>query len=838
MKNIFLKNVIPISIEKELKRSYIDYALSVIISRALPDVRDGLKPVHRRILYAMNRLKNFYDKHYKKSARIVGEVIGKYHPHGDNAVYESIVRLAQSFSLRYPLIDGQGNFGSVDGDSAAAMRYTEIRMSKIAHEMLKDLDKNTVDFMPNYDNTTQIPIVLPTKIPNLLINGCSGIAVGMATNIPPHNFTEIINGCLAYIENNSISIEKLMEYVPGPDFPTGAIIKNNQGLLDAYKTGKGKIIIQSRYRITNDIKNNRTQIVFFEIPYQINKSKLIEKISYLIKNKKLEGISNIRDESDKDGLRIAVELKKDVDTKIVINQLYNLTNLQISFYINMVALYLGKPKLMNLKEIISTFIEYRCEVLKKSITYDLNLAKERLHLLEGYIVIIPNIENVINLIKKSENIKVAQERLLSIYWSINNKNYIDKDLIESDIFKESKYNLSKKQISSILELKIYKLNNLEFLNIIKEYKILKKKILYFNKVLNNNSELFKILKKELVELKNNFGDKRLTTIDNINDSSIFEENLNNFFLKKKIIVSLSNNGYIKSILLSDYVIQHRGGKGKIFTKIKELDSISKILVTNTHKVLLCFSNLGRVYLLQLRKIPITKSNLKGKPIINFVLLKDNEKITNILSIKPTISQVDRFIVMVTAKGIIKKTPLIDFYNYRKNGFLAIDLNKKDKLVGVKIAKKNSYIMLLTAFGKAVRFKEESIRVMGKRASGMRGIKLNINDYVVSLIILEEEKEVITVTENGYGKRTFIEEYPLTKRATKGVTCIKINKRNGLLISSLSVKNKEEVMLVTNSGSLLRINVEEISLLKRNTQGVKLIKTNKNVKLVDAQRIVK
>ncbi|UDG80314.1 DNA topoisomerase (ATP-hydrolyzing) subunit A [Candidatus Annandia pinicola] len=837
------KNIININIEKELKQSYLDYAMSVIIGRALPDIRDGLKPVHRRIIYAMKMMGNDYNKNYKKSARIVGDVIGKYHPHGDIAVYDTIVRMAQSFSLRYTLIEGQGNFGSIDGDSAAAMRYTEIRMSKISHELLKDLEKNTVNFIKNYDNTEFIPEVLPTRIPNLLINGSTGIAVGMATNIPPHNIKEIINGCIACIENKNIKIKELMKYIKGPDFPTAAIVNSCIGIKKAYRTGKGKILIRANHIIEINKKTNIKSIIINELPYQVNKAKLIEKINSLVKNKNIEGIFNLRDESDKDGMRILINLKKHTSSKIVLNNLHSLTKLQIYFGINMVALNKGKPQTLNLKEIIDCFLQHRKEIVINRSIFELKKIKKNIHKLKGLIIAIFNIEKIINLIKNTNEIKSVKKKLISEKWYIKNNDKIklllNKNIYDSFIInnKNKKYYLTYEQVKSILDLKLYKLTNLEYSNLLKEYYKLKLKSRNLKKIIKCKKKLMFVIKEELLKIKNDFGDKRKTKIKNFK----FNLKQEDLIQKEDVVITLSNKGYIKYQLLSLYVAQHRGGRGKIAVKVKNQDFIEKLLVTNTHNTILCFSSFGIIYWLKVNQLPKSDRYSVGKPIKKFLNLKNNEKITAILSMSfySNIFKKKIYIFMATSWGIVKKTLLTAFMRPRCNGIRAIKLNKNDKLAGVSLVKDNNNIMLFSSYGKVVRFIEKEVRVTGRVSTGMIGMKLNNNDKIVSLIIINNKKinsTILTITEKGYGKRTNIINYPIKSRATKGVVSIKVNKRNGLVVSSTEVLNNDQVMIITNMGILLRIKVIEIKVIGRNTQGVILIKTLNKENVVSLQKI--
>lgn len=819
------KKIKQINIEEELKRSYLDYAMSVIIGRALPDVRDGLKPVHRRILFAMNVLNNSWNKPYKKSARIVGDVIGKYHPHGDSAVYDSIVRMAQSFSLRYPLIDGQGNFGSIDGDSAAAMRYTEIRMSKIAHELLSDLKKETINFIPNYDGTEKIPEILPTKIPNLLINGSSGIAVGMATNIPPHNLKEIINGCIAYIKNSSLSLKELMSHIPGPDFPTAGIIYGKNGIKEAYKTGKGKIYIRSKYSIEINKKNKKESLIIHELPYQVNKSKVIEKIAILVKEKKINGITNIRDESDKDGMRIVIEIKKDCITKVILNQLYALTPLQTSFGINMVALSSGQPQQMNLKNIIKKFIQHRKNVITRKCLFKLKKSKKRIHILKGFSIALENIDQIIEIIKTANNINIAKKKLKKINW--NKQSFLKNKTIQT---KNTFYCFSKKQVSSILDIKLNKLTTLEQHKIHQEYDNLIKKKLQLKSILSNKYQLKKIIIKELKKIKKQFSDLRKTKIIN----TVSEIKIEDIIVKESVVVTLSHSGYVKYQPISDYNAQKRGGKGKLAAKTKEKDNIENLLVANSHDTILCFSSRGLLYWMKVYQLPETSRHARGKPIINLLPLTQKERITTILPISQYKSSINIF--MATSLGFVKKTALNQFKKPRNSGIIAINLRKKDELIGVALTNGKNNILMFSSTGKVVQFSEKKIRKMGRTASGIRGIKMTKKDRLVSLLVPNKKDDILIVTENGYGKRTQINQFPIKSRATKGVISIRITKKNGVVIGAIQVSPKNQIMIITNAGTLVRTRVSEIAILKRNTQGVILIRTAKNEKVVGLQKL--
>ncbi|AEH39711.1 DNA gyrase, subunit A [Buchnera aphidicola (Cinara tujafilina)] len=810
-------NITQVNIEEELKKSYLDYSMSVIIGRALPDVRDGLKPVHRRILFAMNILHNEWNKPYKKSARIVGDVIGKYHPHGDTAVYDAIVRMAQSFSLRYTLIDGQGNFGSIDGDSAAAMRYTEIRMSKIAQEMLIDLEKDTTNYVLNYDGTEKIPEILPAKIPNLLINGSSGIAVGMATNIPPHNLHEVINGCLAYIDDHNISLKNLMSYIPGPDFPTAGIINNQLGIEEAYRTGKGKISIRSKYTIEVNKKNKREAIIIHELPYQVNKAKLIEKIALLIKDKKIDGISAIRDESDQDGMRILIEIKKEFITKIVLNQLYTLTSLQISFGFNMVALSSGQPKTMTLKGIIKAFIQHRIDIVTRRCIFELKKSKKRIHLLQGFSIALENIDQIIQIIKNSENSKSA-------------KIFLEKKIGSLRIKKGKRIKFSKTQANAILDIRLNKLTSLETYKIEQESMILHQEINHLKEILSSPKKMMKIIKNELIDIKKNFSDPRRTKI--INKSS--KINLEDLITKETVVVTLSHSGYVKYQPISDYNAQKRGGKGKSAAKTKEKDYIENLLVANSHDTILCFSSRGILYWMKVYQLPEKSRHTRGRPIVNILPLTSRERITTILPITKYKSSINIF--MATAHGFVKKTSLNKFQKTKKFWYYAINLRKNDKLIGVSLTNGHDTIMLFSSNGKIVHFSEKTIRNMGRMASGIKGMKISEKDKVVSLLVPNKKDNILIVTEHGYGKQTKINQFPIKSRATKGIISIKTTKKNGIVIGALQVKNDDQIMMITNAGKLVRTRISEIGILKRNTQGVILIRASKNEKVVGLQKI--
>ncbi|PIW61621.1 DNA gyrase subunit A [Shewanella sp. CG12_big_fil_rev_8_21_14_0_65_47_15] len=852
-------SISPINIEDELKNSYLDYAMSVIVGRALPDVRDGLKPVHRRVLFAMSELKNDWNKPYKKSARVVGDVIGKYHPHGDSAVYDTIVRMAQPFSLRYTLVDGQGNFGSVDGDSAAAMRYTEIRMDKLAHQLLADLEKETVDFVPNYDGTEQIPAVLPTRVPNLLINGSSGIAVGMATNIPPHNLTEVVKGCLALIEEPSLSIEQLMEYIPGPDFPTAAIINGRKGIIDAYKTGRGRAIMRALAEVETE-DNGRERIIVTEIPYQVNKARLIEKIAELVKDKKLEGISGLRDESDKDGMRIVIEIKRGEVGEVVLNNLYAQTQMQCSFGINMVALTNGQPKLFNLKEMLECFILHRREVVTRRTVFELRKARERAHILEALAVALANIDPIIALIKASPTPADAKVKLVEQGWELGHvQGMLEKagddaarpEWLEPQYgIRDGQYFLTEQQAQAILELRLHRLTGLEHDKIIAEYEELLEFIAGLLFILRSPERLMEVIKEELELILEEYGDARRTVI-NANEVDMSLEDLIN---EEDVVVTLSHLGYAKYQPLTDYQAQRRGGKGKAATKVKDEDFVEKLLVANTHDTILCFSDFGKMYWLKVYQLPLASRTARGRPIVNLLPLSDGERITAILPVREYAA--DKYIIMATSHGTVKKTALTAYSNPRANGIIAVNLKDGDQLIGVDITNGDDEIMLFSNEGKVVRFGEKvrdsetgevktdpetgeevlSLRPMGRTATGVRGIRLEEGQKVVSLIVPKGDGAILTVTENGYGKRTQLSEYPAKSRATKGVVSIKVSERNGAVVGAVQVGLNDELMLISDKGTLVRTPAKGVSIIGRNTQGVTIIRTASDEKVVGLQRI--
>ncbi|ADM97441.1 DNA topoisomerase (ATP-hydrolyzing) subunit A [Dickeya dadantii] len=834
------REITPVNIEEELKSSYLDYAMSVIVGRALPDVRDGLKPVHRRVLYAMSVLGNDWNKPYKKSARVVGDVIGKYHPHGDSAVYDTIVRMAQPFSLRYMLVDGQGNFGSIDGDSAAAMRYTEVRMSKIAHELLSDLEKETVDFVPNYDGTEQIPDVMPTRIPNLLVNGSSGIAVGMATNIPPHNLSEVIDGCLAYIDDENISVEGLMTHIPGPDFPTAAIINGKRGIEEAYRTGRGKVYIRARAEVEADAKSGRETIIVHEIPYQVNKARLIEKIAELVKEKRIEGISALRDESDKDGMRIVIEIKRDAVGEVVLNHLYSQTQMQVSFGINMVALHQGQPKLMTLKEILSAFVRHRREVVTRRTIFELRKARERAHILEGLAIALANIDPIIELIRHASTPADAKAALVAQAWALGGvaamleragDDAARPEWLEPEFgIHDGYYHLTELQAQAILDLRLQKLTGLEHEKLLDEYKELLAQIAELLFILRSPERLMEVIREELVAIREQYNDARRTEITH-NSADI---NIEDLISQENVVVTLSHQGYVKYQPLSDYEAQRRGGKGKSAARIKEEDFIDRLLVANTHDTILCFSSRGRLYWLKVYQLPEASRGARGRPIINLLPLEPDERITAILPVREYEEGMNVF--MATASGTVKKTALTEFSRPRSAGIIAVNLNDGDELIGVDLTDGSNEVMLFSAEGKVVRFSESAVRTMGRTATGVRGINLQDDDRVVSLIVPRGEGDILTVTQNGFGKRTAVTEYPVKSRATKGVISIKVSERNGKVVGAVQVDSADQIMMITDAGTLVRTRVSEVSIVGRNTQGVTLIRTAEDEQVVGLQRV--
>lgn len=835
----FAKEIIPVNLEDEMKQSYLDYAMSVIIGRALPDVRDGLKPVHRRVLFAMNELGNDFNKAYKKSARVVGDVIGKYHPHGDTAVYDTMVRMAQPFSMRHMLIDGQGNFGSVDGDSPAAMRYTEVRMAKISHELLADLDKETVDFTPNYDESESEPSVLPTRIPTLLINGSSGIAVGMATNIPPHNLSEVISACLALIDEPNSTISDLMEHIKGPDFPTAAFINGAAGIRHAYETGRGKIYLRARCEIENIGDSSRQAIIVTELPYQVNKARLLEKIAELVKEGKIEGISGLRDESDKDGMRMVIELKRGEVGEVVLNNLYKQTQFQTVFGINMVAILDGRPYCLNLLEILGAFINHRREIVTRRTVYLLRKARERAHILEGLAIALANINAMIDMIKAAKTPAEAKEGLLATLWNAG----LVLSLIERTNAGDSRpdnlpaiyglsgetYRLSEAQAQAILELRLHRLTGLEQDKIVGEYTQLLEQIAFYLHILGNDVRLMEVIREELVAIKDQYSEPRRTVIienrDDLTDEDLITE--------EDMVVTVSHEGYVKAQPLSDYQAQHRGGRGKSATQTKEEDFVDQLVIASTHDTILCFSSRGKVYAMKVYQLPVGSRAARGKPFVNLFPLEEGEKINAFL---PTRDYDDnKFIFMATSAGTVKKTPLPEFASIRVSGKIAIDLREDDTLIGVAITDGEQNIMMFSSDGKAIRFNEGDVRSMGRTATGVRGFRLNENEKVISLIVASEGA-VLTVTENGYGKRTEVEKFRHQGRGGSGTIAMQTSERNGNVVGALLVNDTDELMIITDGGVLVRTRVAEISVVGRNAQGVRVIRLDEGEKVVGVDRI--
>ncbi|ALO46288.1 DNA gyrase subunit A [Pseudohongiella spirulinae] len=832
--------VLPVSLESEMRESYLAYAMSVIVGRALPDVRDGLKPVHRRVLFAMNVLSNDYNKPYKKSARVVGDVIGKYHPHGDSAVYDTIVRMAQNFSLRYPLVDGQGNFGSIDGDAAAAMRYTEIRMAKIAHDLMADLDKETVNFSDNYDGTETIPDVFPTQIPNLLVNGSSGIAVGMATNIPPHNLGEVIDACLALLDNDDITIDELMEYVKGPDFPTAAIINGRAGIVEAYKTGRGRIYMRARAEIIEDEKSGKQTIIVTEIPYQLNKARLVEKIAELVKEKKIEGITELRDESDKDGLRVVIELRRGEVGEVVLNNLYAQTQMQSVFGINMVALVDGQPRLLNLKEILQSFIRHRREVVTRRTIYLLRKAREKGHILEGLAVALANIDAVIQLIKESPTSAEAKEKLLARSWQSTSVLAMlgeagadacrPEELAEEFGLKGDEYYLSPAQAQAILDLRLHRLTGLEHEKLINDYKELLKQIADFLEILGSDARLFEVMREEMNLVRANYADERRTEIV----GSQLDLSMEDLITEEDRVVTISRGGYAKSQPLADYQAQRRGGMGKAAASVKDEDVVEHLLIASSHDTLLCFSSAGKVYWIRVFNIPLASRTSRGRPLVNILPLEEGERITSMLPIREYTE--GYFIFMATAHGTVKKTPLENFSRPRSVGLRAVELDEGDTLIGTALTDGQRDIMLLSSGGKALRFNEGDVRAMGRTARGVRGIRLAEGQQMIALIIPEEGKQLLTVSENGYGKRTDTTEFPQYGRGGQGVIAMQTSERNGDLVGAAQVSDGDQIMLISDRGTLVRTRVDEVPVLSRNTQGVRLIRLKNDEKLVGIEQV--
>ncbi len=834
------QEILSVSLEEEMQQSYLDYAMSVIVGRALPDVRDGLKPVHRRVLHAMRELGNDYNKPYKKSARVVGDVIGKYHPHGDTAVYDTIVRMAQPFSMRYMLVDGQGNFGSVDGDAPAAMRYTEVRMARIAHEILADIEKETVDFVENYDGSESEPSVMPTRIPNLLVNGSAGIAVGMATNIAPHNLTEIINACLALIEDPAIDTKGLMEHLPGPDFPTGGIINGTQGIYSAYRTGRGRVYMRGKIDVEDMGKGGRERIVITELPYQVNKARLIEKIADLVRDKRLEGIAQdgLRDESDKDGMRIVIELRRGENSDVFVNNLYKHTALQSVFGINMVALHEGQPKLLNLKQMLEAFLSHRREVVTRRTIFDLRKARDRAHVLEGQAVALANIDEVIELIKGSASPAEAKAALIERAWAPGTvTGMLEKagatdtrpDALEDGFgLADDGYRLSPVQAQAILDLRLHRLTGLEQEKIINEYRDILDKINELSTILSDPDELLKVIRDELIAIRDAYGDERRTVI-NVDHSDLIAEDL---IPEEEVVVTLSHGGYAKAQPVDVYQAQRRGGRGRSAAKVKDEDFIDKLFIANTHDTLLCFSSRGKMYWLKVYQVPQASRGARGRPIVNLLPLEDGERINAVLPIREFAE--DSFVLMATSGGTVKKTPLNLFSRPRASGIIAIDL-RGDRLVDVAITDGTREILLVASNGKAIRFREEDVRPMGRGAAGVRGIKLGSGDEVIALCVLDDGL-ILSATENGYGKRTSADEFPVQGRGGQGVIAIQTTDRNGRTVGALQVADEDEIMLISSSGTLVRTPVSDISVIGRNTQGVRLIRVETGQRLVGLARI--
>lgn len=834
------KEVLPVNIEDELKQSYLDYAMSVIVGRALPDVRDGLKPVHRRVLYAMSELGNDWNKPYKKSARVVGDVIGKYHPHGDTAVYDTIVRMAQPFSMRYLLVDGQGNFGSVDGDAPAAMRYTEVRMSKVAHSLLADLDKETVDFSPNYDETEFAPVVLPSRIPNLLVNGSSGIAVGMATNIPPHNLTEVINACIALVDEPEKSLDDLMEIIPGPDFPTAAIINGRAGIIQGYRTGKGRVIIRARTEIETDEDTGRQAIIIHELPYQVNKARLVERIAELVRDKKIEGISGLRDESDKQGMRVVIELKRNEVADVILNNLFAHTQMQNVFGINMVALVDGQPRTLNLKQILEYFIKHRREVVTRRTLFELKKARSRAHLLEGLGIALANIDEMIALIKQSPTPQDAKEALLGKVWQPGMvKAMLERagsdasrpdDLAAEFGLNDGGYKLSAAQAQAILELRLHRLTALEQDKILGEFEELLILIKELLDILASPERLMQVIRDELVDIRTQFGDERRTEITASQEDLTIED----LITEEDVVVTLSHQGYVKYQPISSYQAQRRGGKGKSATNVKDEDFVSRLVIASTHDTLLCFSNHGKLYWLKAYQLPLASRISRGRPIINILPLAEGEEINAMLPVREY--QEGYYVFMATRNGTVKKVPLNAFSRPRSNGIIAVDLDENDRLVGVDITDGTRDIMLFTDAGKVIRFDESKVRPTGRTARGVRGIRIEEDQAVISLIVAHPNGTILTATENGYGKRTDIEEYRVSGRGGQGVISIQVTERNGKVVRSVQVNDNDEAMLITDKGTLVRFRVNELSIIGRNTQGVRLINVSSGELVVGMQKI--
>ncbi|OGT45265.1 MAG: DNA gyrase subunit A [Gammaproteobacteria bacterium RIFCSPHIGHO2_12_FULL_41_20] len=834
------KEIQKISVESELKQSYLGYAMSVIVGRALPDVRDGLKPVHRRVLFAMHELGNDWNKPYKKSARVVGDVIGKYHPHGDTAVYDTIVRMAQPFSMRYLMVDGQGNFGSIDGDAPAAMRYTEVRMSRFSHALLADIEKETVDFAPNYDESEMVPLVLPTQVPHLLVNGSSGIAVGMATNIPPHNLNEVIDACIAVIDQPELGIDQIIEYIPGPDFPTAGMICGRVGIREAYHTGRGRILVRSKTHFEADERAGKERIIVTELPYQVNKARLIERIAELVKEKRLEGITGLRDESDKQGMRIVIEIRRGENAEVILNNLYAHTQLQGVYGINMVALVDGQPKLLNLKELIDAFICHRREVVTRRTVFDLRKAKERAHILEGLAVALANIDEMITLIKQSKDPAAAKSQLMERVWRPAQVIEIltragDQDKLtfatQSYGLTDDGYHLSPEQAQSILEMRLHRLTSLEQDKIVGEYKDLQVLIGQLTEILTNAQRLMQVIREELLAIKTQFGDARRTEILDVDGEEMQIEDL---IPDEEVVVTLSHEGYAKTQPISTYQAQHRGGKGKTATSVKEEDFVERLLIARTHDTVLCFTNHGKVYWLKVYQLPQASRNSRGRPLVNLLSLAEGERVNTLLPVREY--RDDQYIFMATAKGLVKKVPLTDFSRPRSNGIIAVSLQEGDVLVGAELTHGEQEILLFADAGKAIRFSASKVRSTGRQSQGVIGIRLPKNQRVISLVIASCQGDILTATQRGYGKRTPLADYPTKGRGGQGVIAIQVNERNGKVVGAIQIDAQDEVMLISDKGTLVRVPAEEISLIGRNTQGVRLIQLAQDEVLVGLERV--
>jgi DNA gyrase subunit A len=833
------KEVLQVNLEDEMRKSYLDYAMSVIVGRALPDVRDGLKPVHRRVLFAMNVLGNDWNKPYKKSARVVGDVIGKYHPHGDTAVYDTIVRMAQPFAMRYMLVDGQGNFGSVDGDAPAAMRYTEVRMSRLAHDLLSDLEKDTVDFVPNYDETEQEPQVMPTRVPTLLVNGSAGIAVGMATNIPPHNINEVINATIALVDNPELSVDELMVFLPGPDFPTAGIINGAAGIHEAYHTGRGRIYMRARSHIETNDSNGKQAIIVTELPYQVNKARLLEKIAELVKEKKIDGITELRDESDKDGMRVFIELRRGEVPEVILNNLYKQTAMQSVFGINMVAIVEGQPRLLNLQEILRAFIGHRREVVTRRTLFELRKARDRAHALEGLTVALANLDDAIELIKASSTPAEAKTRLLARLWEPGlvramlgqgGAETSRPENLESQYgLQDEGYQLSPVQAQEILNMRLHRLTGLEQEKLTREYEEILDRVKALLLILSEPARLMEVIRAELEAILEQYGDERRTEI--LQDR--LDLSLEDLITEENVVVTLSHGGYAKSQPLDRYQAQRRGGTGKSATKMKDEDFIERLFIANTHDMLLCFTSRGKIHWLKVYELPQASHVSRGKPIVNLLPLEKGERVNAVLPVREYPD--DLFVFFATRGGIVKKTPLSDYSRPRANGIWAIDLPEDDELVNVSLTDGKQDIMLFSSSGKCIRFAESDVRSMGRVARGVIGIRVPASEQVVSMLVMDES-DVLTVTQNGFGKRTVADDYPRQGRGGQGVIGIQTSERNGALISAIQVTSEDDIMLISDGGTLVRTNAGGVSTLGRNTQGVTLIRLRKDEKLVGLQRI--